>query len=492
VAVSVAASTAALLVIVALLNYLAVTRSVWRYDFSTGRTETLSPLTQQILGALTNDIKVTVLFDPESDLFPHVDSLLREYAARSPHVRVQTIDYLRNPGAADLVKARYRLGASGTDLIIFDAGDAQRVVTSGELSVYSQEDTRAIMAGEDREIRRTGFSGEYHFTSALAALLDRGETRACYLLGHGEHPPDSREPIMGYAQFLEMLAGEKNLKVDYLTLGASTNTIPADCQLLIVAGPTSPMLPVELAKIEAFLQRGGRLLVLLHPYAAENPSGLEALLQRWGIAAPPAYAGDEQATSHTKLDVYSKDFGSHPLMAPLRRAGGTLYFPLPRIVSPMPPNQMPADAPKADILVTTSKSGMTRSNVKGGNAGFIPGKDVKDTEVPIAVAAEKGGVAGVATGRGTTRIAVVGDSTMFANETLGKPVQPAGNREFGGLVVSWLLDRPQSLAIGPRPIREYRLSLTGRQQRVLRWTLIAAIPGAILLVGLVVWVRRRA
>jgi hypothetical protein len=81
---------------------------------------------------------------------------------------------------------------------------------------------------------------------------------------------------------------------------------------------------------------------------------------------------------------------------------------------------------------------------------------------------------------------------MFANETLGKPVQPAGNREFGGLVVSWLLDRPQSLAIGPRPIREYRLSLTDRQQRVLRWTLIAAIPGAILLVGLVVWVRRRA
>lgn len=485
-------SSMALLLIVGLLNYLAVTRKVWRFDLSGGRAEPLSALTLQILAAQTNDIKVTVLFDPEDDLYPHVDALLREYAAASPFIRIQTIDYLRNPGLGLQASARYKLGAGAKDLIVFDAGDRHRVVTSGELSVYNPDDTRSMMSGKDREIRRTGFSGEYHFTTALAALLDQGETKACYLLGHGEHPPDSQDKGMGYAEFLKQLKSEKNLTVETVKLAAATNQIPTDCQLLIIAGPTASLLGVELAKIEAFLLRGGRLLVLLHPYAVEKPSGLEELLRRWGIGAPPVYAGDDQFTSYTKLDVISQTFGSHPLMAPLRRTGGALYFPLPRVVAPMPQNQMAADAPKTDILVSTSEHGLTRSNIKGGNASFDPAKDTRNSPIPIAVAAEKGGVSGVAAGRGSTRIVVIGDSTMLANETLDEPRDLAGNRDFAGLVVSWLLDRPQSLAIGPRRIREYRLNLTARQQGILHWTLVGGLPGGILLVGLGVWFRRRA
>lgn len=489
---NVVVSSLALLVIVGLLNYLAVTRKVWRLNLSARRTEALSPLTRQILAAQTNEIKITVLFDPENDLYAHVDALLREYSVLCPLLKIQTIDYLRNPGAGLQAAARYKLGSGAKDLVVFDAGGRHRVVSSAELSVYNPDDTQALMAGKDREIRRTGFSGEYHFTTALSALLDVGETKAGYITGHGEHPPDGQDKGVGYSQFLTLLRTEKNLTVDTVQLSAATNQIPTDIQLLILAGPTTPLLPVELAKVEAFLQRGGRLLVLLHPYAVERPSGLEELLRRWGIGAPAAYAGDEQFTTITKLDVISQTFGSHPLMAPLRRTGGALYFPLPRVVAPMPPNQMPADAPKADILVTTSEHGMTRSNVRGGNAAFDPARDTKNTTVPVAVAAEKGGVSGVAASRGTTRIVVIGDSTMMANETLDEPRDVAGNRDFAGLVVSWLLDRPQSLAIGPRRIQEYRLNLTANQQGILRWSLVAGLPGSILLVGLVVWFRRRA
>jgi ABC-type uncharacterized transport system involved in gliding motility auxiliary subunit len=157
----------------------------------------------------------------------------------------------------------------------------------------------------------------------------------------------------------------------------------------------------------------------------------------------------------------------------------------------MPAQQMPADAPKADVLVKTSASGMTRSNVKDGNAAFDPARDVRNQEIPIAVAAEKGGVSGIAAGRGTTRIVAIGDSTMMTNETLDEPRELAGNRDFANMVVGWLLDRPQSLAIGPRRIREYRLVLTSRQRQVLSWTVIAGLPGAILLMGLAIWYRRR-
>lgn len=488
---SVAVSVASVLAIVAMVNFWAVTRTVWRYDVRSGDGPVLSPLTLQTLAGLTNDVRVSVLFNPADDLFPHVDGLLREYAARSPYLRIEVVDYLRNPGAALRLKAQHKLGSDAGNMVIFDAGGSPRVVTAAELSLYNQEDTQAIMGGEKREIRRSGFTGEYHFTSALAALQAGEAVKAGYLLGHNEHAPDSEEGTFGYSRFLRLLTGEKNLSVETLRLTAATNEIPADCQLLIIAGPTGVFLPGEIAKIEAFLQRGGRLLALLHPYAVEKGTGLEGLLMRWGIAAPPAYAGDEQFSS-TKLDVVSRSFGSHPLVLPLRREEGALYFPFPRFVFPMPADQLPADAPRAEVLVTTSKSGFTRSNVKDGNAAFEPGRDRKGFEVPLAVAAERGGVAGIAAGRGAARIVVIGDSTMFANESIGKPFENGNNHDFANLAVSWLLDRPQSLAIGPKPIREYRLRLTETETRKLRWILLGALPGSVLLVGFGVWFRRRS
>lgn len=488
---SVLVSVLSLLAIVVMANYLAATRFVWRRDVAAQGTPPLSPLTMQTLAGLTNAVHVTVLFDPESGLFPHVDALLREYTALQPLIQVRLVDYFRNPSDAELAKVRYRLGATANDLVVFDAGDRQRVVTAAEMSIYHDDDVKNLMAGVDTDIRRSGFRGEQLFTSALAALAEGAASKAYYLQGHGEHPPDSEERSFGYAKFLRLLVHERNLTVEPLRLAAATNEIPADCQLLVIAGPTGPLFPGEVRKLDAYLQRGGRMLVLLHPYAVSTNSAadrpLERLLQDWAIAAPSAYAGDEQFTL-TKVDVLTTSFGTHSLVAPLRRGEGSLYFPLPRIVAPLPENALPADAPKAEVLVSTSESGFTRSDVANANAGFLPGRDQRGLALPLAVAAEKGGVAGVSASRGTTRLVVVGDSTMFGNETLEK----AKNRDFAGLLVSWLLDRQQALAIGPKPIHEYRLLLTAAQLRTIRWTLLGALPGGVLALGFVVWLRRRA
>ena len=277
--------------------------------------------------------------------------------------------------------------------------------------------------------------------------------RACYLTGHGEHPPDSDDPLMGYAKFLRLLTvPRRTWLVETLKLGAGTNEIPADCQLLIIAGPTGPFLGPELAKIEAFLQRGGRLLALAASLRCRAPRrGLEALLQRWGIAAPRPSTQETSSSPATPSSTLSpRTLVGTRSLPPCAARAGALYFPLPRVVAPMPANLMPADAPKADVLVTTSEHGFTRSNIKDGNAAFDPVNDVKGKPIPLAAASEKGGVSGIAAGRGTTRVVAIGDSTMFANDTLDKPGTDAGNRDFAALTVSWLLDRPQALAIGPK------------------------------------------
>ena len=488
-AASVAIASLALLAIVVMANYLAATRKVWRVDLAAGDRPPLSPLTVQMLSALTNDVKVTVLFRARPGLFPHVDALLREYRSRSPRISVQTIDPEANPGTATLKKLQLKLGAKAGELVVFEANGRTQVVTDGELSIYNDGDVRARMEGQDTEIRRSAFTGEQRFTSAIAALMDATEVRAAYLTGHGEHALDSEDAQMGHAEFGRLLTGEKNLRLEKLNL--ATNDLPAETRLMVIAGPMAPFLPGELSRIEAYLRRGGRLLVTLNPYAVGTKTGLEDLLARWSVACPPMFAGEgDRHLVRTGLDVISlaQSFGSHPLMTPIRRDEGFLYFPMPRVVSPMPPGSLPAEAPKADVLVSTSESGLTRSSFRNGNAAFEPARDRKDLAVPIVVAAERGGVSGVAAGRGATRLIVVGDSVLFGNQTLAQ----GSNRDFASLCVAWLLDRPQSLAIGPKPLREWRLNLSESTLSRLRWILLAGLPGSVLLLGVIVWARRRS
>jgi hypothetical protein len=47
------------------------------------------------------------------------------------------------------------------------------------------------------------------------------------------------------------------------------------------------------------------------------------------------------------------------------------------------------------------------------------------------------------------------------------------------------------MEIGPQPIHEYRLALTRQEMSRLQWLLLAVLPGGVLLLGLLVWFRRR-
>ena len=83
---------------------------------------------------------------------------------------------------------------------------------------------------------------------------------------------------------------------------------------------------------------------------------------------------------------------------------------------------------------------------------------------------------------------MTGDSVFLGNYY----IEGGGNRDFLNSAANWLLDRPQLLdGIGPRPVTEFRLMLTQQQQRQLRWLLLGALPGGVLLLGWLVWLVRR-
>ena len=82
----------------------------------------------------------------------------------------------------------------------------------------------------------------------------------------------------------------------------------------------------------------------------------------------------------------------------------------------------------------------------------------------------------------------VSDSFFLANGM----IDLYANSDFARLAINWLLERPQLLeGISSQPVTEFRIAMTGRQLQTVRWTLLAAMPGGILALAGLVWLRRR-
>src|SRR5206468_9790648 len=129
--------------------------------------------------------------------------------------------------------------------------------------------------------RRSAFKGELMFTSALVAVTEPEPPQAYFLQGHNEQRPDNENlrDLTGCHQ-LSLVLEEKHIAWSKLFL-VGTNDVPANCQLLIVAGPSDSLLPSELDKIQNYLTQGGRLLALLP--SLTRKTGLEKLLAYWGV-----------------------------------------------------------------------------------------------------------------------------------------------------------------------------------------------------------------
>ncbi|MBN2508480.1 MAG: GldG family protein [Verrucomicrobia bacterium] len=478
VALHVGLSIVAVAAIVTMLNYLAARHYV-RIPWSARTRQPFSPITRTILASVTNKVRVTVFFDRDEPLFDSIWSLLKEYKFANPRIVLASVDQERDPARALAIKNQYRLNAPGQrNLVIFDCDGRTKIVYENQLS---ELDIKSFASGQTREIRRTHFRGELEFTSALLTVISSRTVRACFLTGHGEHQYDSDDKLMGYSRFARVLE-ENNIQYGRLSL-QGTNDAPADCQLLIVAGPKTPLLEQELDKLDRYLDRGGRMLVLLNYESLFRPTGLEQLLRKWGVAVGRDLVVDQDRQhTITGQDMVVSEFTDHPLMKPL--ADERLYLVLPRSVSPLAGG---SDVLQVEPLARTSRKGRILTDVRPGMVSYHRPKDVVGA-VPLMVAVEKGGIRGVSADRGATRMVVVGESVWLGNETLPK----LANRDFASHAVNWLLARHELLVgLAPQPTAEYRVNLTPGQMTALRWILLLGLPGFVLVVGLLVQARRR-
>jgi gliding motility-associatede transport system auxiliary component len=480
ISLSVLLSLAAMAAIVVMVNYLAL-RYYKRIHWTANEMYKLSPLTEQVLHSLTNEVKVTLFFDRQEPLYRAVAALINEYRAASPKIVVKVIDYLQDPGAGELFKQNYKFSfVRDKNVVIFESNRKVKTVLEKELSEY---DWSGLMSGATNEIKRTGFKGEQLFTSAIRSVVDLHQPKAYFLRGHGEVDPANEDLNDGYSKFADLLK-QNSVLWERLALSGTTE-IPTDCQLLIIAGPKESFNPGDVEKLEKYLDQGGRVLALLGTTTKPSPDvfGLGGTFAKWGVDLGENWVIDPPHSVGGGWGFLTTNFISHPIVKPLYDS--YLYVVLPRSVEKQKFAKETADAARVEPLFATSPTGRVLTSIRNG----APNPTVRDRfgSIPLAVAVEKGSIQGVTANRGSTRMVIVGESLFLNNSG----IISANNYDFAQLILNWLLDRPWLLSLGPRPNRDIVLAMTKSQMETTRLILLGGMPGGILLFGLLVWWGRR-
>jgi ABC-type uncharacterized transport system involved in gliding motility auxiliary subunit len=454
-------------------------RHYWRGDWTRGRTFTLSDKTRAVLRALDRPVEVIVFMIPSgeevSDLYADVRELLERARRESARLNVEYVDVDREPERLKIVGKKY--GISGDDLvngvIVVDAGAQSKFITRDELAEYDW-----AHADDGRPPRMKAWKGEQALASALLAVTEEKARAICFTQGHGEPAIDSFEPGE-YGDFAEELKRDHYQARGFDPAGG----VPSDCDLAVVAGPQQPFGAAEARALDAWLERGGRLLALLGPtfdakvtrFAA---NGLEEVLARWG-----AKLGDDVVVDVPRLRgsaiafAVSEGYADHPITSRLMHHR-TLWSDVREV------RAAPKPGLTARELVHTSEQGWGETNLAVFRAeaeiGYDAAADVKGP-VPIAVAAERT----EGTGKGA-RLVVFGSSEIAG----GRQVL-AYDRDLLLSAVAWLLHAEPKIAIGPRTTEHVRLTLDDAQLRRVFWVCVVAMPlFALLIGGGVFWVRR--
>jgi hypothetical protein len=466
---------------VILLNVL-VSRFPYRFQLRTASHIELSERTMGLLAGLQSDVDVTAFLESDAPMYDEVRVLLREYAyvaARLEGVsmNLEIVDPKRDIARTRALAREYEV--ADEDVVVFSCGGRVKYVEIKDLSQYEMALTES---GITRNL--IGFFGEQAFSSAILNVTQEATPVIYFIAGHGERDIDDFGRQGGFSSVARAIRHD-NMAVQRLQL-AEHDAIPDDCAALIVAGPDQKLSEIEVQRIRDYLKsRHGRVMFLLDPSV---DSGLASLLDEWGVGLGSGVAAGLTLSGH---ELVIGSYGDHPITHAFENVTTMFYMPRPIMTTASAQDSRNGhgeeDRARVTVLAATGKEGWVEGDLSQDPPRYDEGKDRRGV-VSVAVAVEKGPV-GVDVEIQPTRMVVVGDSYFVSNAAMSGGV--GGNISFFLSALNWLVERESLLAVVPQPPFELRFEMSQPQWTRVFVLAVVIVPGAIALLGVGVWLKRR-
>jgi ABC-type uncharacterized transport system involved in gliding motility auxiliary subunit len=433
--------TAAFIGILVLVNFMA-SRYNQRWDLTENQEFSLSEQTVRIVEALPDPVKVTSFYRQNQPGKEDLEQLLKEYRRFNNRIEIEFVDPDLRPGLA----RDYKIELYGT-------------------TVFESAGRRQTVSG----------TSEAEVTSALLKLTRDEAKKVYFLVGHGELDVDGFD--RNGASEAKRLLEQENYRVEPLVL-TSVGQMPADAAIVVVAGAQTRLLPDEITALQAYLDNGGKVLMLVEPRSPGNPT---EFLAAWGVKVGDGVVVDVgQNLQNDPLTPVILRYEPNPIMKG-SGADSRLLTALPAATSVVARGDG-----DPSLIVTTIAQSSERSWLETDER-VVQFDQEKDSPGPLPLAVivtkrDDDGSGG--------RLVVIGNANFMTNSLLiGAPLP--GNRDLFLNSIGWLAEEEDLLAVRAKSPTDRSLFLTGTEQNLLFFSSTVFLPLAILLVGGYVWWTRR-
>lgn len=193
--------------------------------------------TEKYLDTLKDDVTLYVMVNKNSK-DDNVDRTLQKYASASKHVTVKYVDPNVNPTFA----SKYTDSDVTSNSIIVVCGDRSKVIDySSDIYEYSYDSSYNYSV--------TGYDCEGQVTAAIQYVTSESATNIYELTGHDE------STLSG--DFSEVFE-KRFMNVESLNL-LSVDSISEDCQAIFITAPQSDLSEDDLSKLSQYLENGGKI-----------------------------------------------------------------------------------------------------------------------------------------------------------------------------------------------------------------------------------------
>lgn len=476
--------TVLVLVIVIILNLIVgqLPEKIRNIDVSSTKIYEITDTSKDLLKKLDQDVTMTVLAD-KSDTDERIKTFLSKYSALSDHISIKWIDPVLHPSALNEYQA-------SENSIVVSCEETGKTTTVSFDDIIVMDQASYYYTGTATEAE---FDGEGQLTSAVNYVTTTENHTIYRTSGHGEST---------FSTTISDLMDKSNDTVTELNTVMDAS-IPEDCDLLLMYAPTTDLSETEVSALEAYLQKGGKMMVILGDKEKGELPNLEALMKTYGLEMADGYIADTQRNyqgnyyyifPELSLDSDLSSGISSEMVLVINSHGLTQIDPARDNITTTP-------------FMTTSQGGYAVTEDAQTEGTYVLGAVATEsvTDAASADAATSDSAENAEDTDATSETDTSENTASEVNTTQSRLtviasaslIDPQVTDSFSTLENSQLFmnavtanfDDTQNISIEPKSLTaEYNSVQHGGLLSIL---VIFVLPAAVLISGLVVWIRRR-
>ncbi len=507
------AFTAVFVAVLVLINIVATQifeRFPLSFDMTSNSSYSVSDETIDYVKSIDKDVKITVLaekedFDSQNVYTLQADEILQKYAQYNSKIKIEYVDFLSNPNvvsqyedeiaAYDIIFETTQKGDDGKEykrtsvvsplsLVNFAPEIVSSISSSGatlEAMANNYYGSEINFIGACVNLTYTNSSNEkanyiessnaeQAYTSALMVVTDSNPIKITLLTGRGEAVP------LNYYQTLMKANG---YQVDSVNI--TTEEIPQDTNIAVIAAPTVDYTDAEVKKVSDFLNNDGKLeknLMYIESVQQPDTPKIDELLEEYGIIIED-YCMYDSDSSHGSNGLLMVDFSAEDYEKDIKDKSLAMLTTL--YTKPIKLKYDEEDMKKTVELLKTAETGY--------KADLTTGDKVSSGE-QLAAAIGYKAVFNDDNTEGYSQVLVLGSEFLLDDSVL-QATQYANSQWILSVTNQITGKTTSGITIEPSKIGGELFELTDAQISIYKWVFILVIPLIVLVIGVVVWVRRK-